>query len=181
MGSWAGPVVAAAVIFPPEANESELAGINDSKRLTPASRERLCAMIVERALASAVGIVEVEEIDLLNVLAAALLAMRRAVEALPVRPQFLLIDGRGPSPVPGLPYLRLVGGDSDSVSIAAASIVAKVTRDKFMCHYDQRYPGYGFAEHKGYGTRKHLEALRQLGVSPIHRKSFSPVAALCEK
>ena len=175
VGPLAGPVVAGAVIFRPE--EAHV-GVRDSKELSANQRGQLYELITERALATGVGLAEVEEIDRLNIDQATLLAMRRAVEALAVRPHHLLVDGRGPSPVAEIGCTRLVGGDRTSVSIAAASILAKVTRDRILCEYEARYPGYGFARHKGYATAQHLEALRRLGASPVHRTSFVPVATL---
>jgi ribonuclease HII len=174
VGPLAGPVVACAVVF---AERPWLPGLDDSKRLGPAQRERLDAEI--RKQASALGVAEVwaEEIDRLNVYRAALEAMRRAVLALGLAPDHLLVDART---VPGLAAAQtpLVGGDARDGSIAAASIVAKVHRDALMQRLDSLHPGYGFARHKGYGTAEHLAALRRLGPSPVHRRSFAPVAQL---
>jgi ribonuclease HII len=171
VGPLAGPVVAAAVILPPEV---PLRGIDDSKKLSAKQRERLAREIEECALAWGVGIVEVADVDRLNVFHASLEAMRRAVQSLAVDPEQLLIDARR---IPGLaiPQQSIVGGDRRSYSIAAASIIAKVARDRIMCDLDHLYPEYGFARHMGYGTPSHLEALRQFGPSPIHRRSFVPV------
>lgn len=175
VGPLAGPVVAGAVILPQGVT---LPQVRDSKLLSAERREQLYALITERALATGVGLAPVEEIDRVNVYRATLLAMRRAVEVLAVRPQHLLVDGRGPSPVAEIECTRLVGGDRISLSVAAASILAKVTRDRIMREYEERYPGYGFARHKGYATAEHLAALRRLGASPVHRISFAPVAAM---
>jgi ribonuclease HII len=173
-GPLAGPVVAAAVILPPDVC---LPGLNDSKKLTDRVRRQLFASLRSiPGVLSGVGWALVEEIDQLNILRATHLAMRRAVDNLPQRPEFVLIDGL---PVPGFPWPSqgLVKGDSLSLSIAAASILAKVLRDDEMVRIDKAYPAYGFAKHKGYGTAQHLEALRQHGPSPVHRRSFAPVAA----
>ena len=174
MGPLAGPVIAAAVVFPPH---TELHGIDDSKRLDV--EQRVDAERRIRAAASGIGIgrAEVAEIDSINIYHAGLLAMRRAVEALPMRPQHVLVDARR---IPGIdvPQTPLVGGDARDASIAAASVVAKVHRDAIMRRLDGEYPGYGFARHMGYPTRDHLRALRRLGASPVHRRSFAPVAQL---
>lgn len=171
VGPLAGPVVAAAVVFPPSV---KLNGIRDSKVVTRLERERLEGAI--RAVASGVGIavVEVAEIDQLNIYHAALRAMSLAVAALPISPEHLLIDGRR-LPDCTVAQTRVVDGDRLVYSIAAASIVAKVYRDRVMRDLDELYPGYGFARHVGYATRAHLEALRRLGPSAIHRRSFRPV------
>jgi ribonuclease HII len=171
MGPLAGPVAAAAVILPPG---GRLPGVDDSKKLGEAERDRLGPVIRAQALAWAVAFVEPEEIDRINIYQAGLLAMRRAVEALGLQPQHLLIDGRR-LPELAMPQLSLVGGDCRSLSIAAASILAKTARDERMRAYDLSYPGYGFARHKGYGTREHTLALLRLGLTPIHRRSFAPV------
>ena len=167
----AGPVVAAAVILPPEVR---LPHLDDSKRLTPEQREALYALVVERAEAWAVGIATVEEIDRVNVLQATRLAHRRAILSLTRRPALILVDGRYPADVP-LPQLVIVDGDATCAPIAAASVVAKVSRDRLMVELAARYPEYGFARHKGYGTRAHLDAIARHGLTPIHRRSFLPV------
>jgi ribonuclease HII len=176
VGPMAGPVVAAAVIFAPE---THIKGVHDSKQVPAPKREELHEIIVERALAFAVGVAEVEEIDRINIYYAALLACTRAIEGLCIKPEHVLIDGR---PVRGLkiPQTHIVGGDRKSFCIAAASIIAKVTRDRMMCELDARYPGYGLARHKGYCTAEHLEAVGRLGPSPIHRTSFAPVSAAAQ-
>jgi ribonuclease HII len=173
MGPLAGPVVAAAVVLPPG---TRLDGVADSKVLPAPVRERLAAEIRRRALAVGVAVVEAEEIDRVNIYQAGLRALRRAVEALTVVPGFVLVDGRE---IPGLtmPQSAYPKGDAFVCSIAAASIVAKVHRDALMRELDERYPGYGFARHMGYSTRAHFAAIRTLGPSPIHRRSFAPVRA----
>jgi ribonuclease HII len=172
VGPMAGPVVAAAVIFAPE---TFIKGVHDSKQLAPEKREALFEPIRASALAVGVGIAEVEEIDRLNIFWATMRASARAVAALGRTPEHVLVDGRE-IPGLGLPQTRIVGGDRKSFCIAAASIIAKVTRDRMMHQLDALYPGYGLAQHKGYCTAEHLEALNHLGPSPIHRRSFAPVA-----
>lgn len=175
VGPLAGPVVAAAVVFPPG---TELAGIDDSKRLDPAQRVKMEAAIRSAATAVGIGLAEVGEIDRLNIYHASLLAMRRAVEALPVMPEHLLIDART---IPGIsiPQNSFNKGDGINFSIAAASIIAKTYRDRLMEDLEKKYPGYGFARHKGYGTPEHQSAIRRLGLSPIHRISFPVLRELC--
>ena len=170
-GPLAGPVVAAAVGFPQGA---EIPPVNDSKKLSEEKREALDAAI--RAVPGvriAIAEIPVEEIDRINILRATHLAMKRAAEAIP-EADYILVDGL---PVPGLPKesCNIVKGDAKSASIAAASIIAKVYRDRLMVELDKKYPGYALAENKGYGTAVHLRALKELGVTPIHRKSFAPV------
>ena len=171
-GPLAGPVVTAAVILDPA---RPIAGLRDSKTLAPARREALALLVRERALAWALGRAEVEEIDRWNILQATLLAMERAVRALAVAPEKVLVDGNRCPRVP-YPVEAIVGGDGLVEAISAASIVAKVARDSEMVELDARYPGYGLAGHKGYPTREHLEALARLGPAPVHRRSFAPVA-----
>jgi len=171
VGPLAGPLVAAAVILPPEIG---IRGIDDSKRLSASRRGALAGEIRARATAVGVGVVEVEDVDRLNPYWAALEAMRRAVHALPVAPQRLLVDART-IPAVEVPQESIVRGDARSYSIAAASIVAKETRDALMRELDRRFPQYGFASHMGYGTRAHLEALARYGPCAAHRRSFSPV------
>ena len=175
-GPLAGPVIAAAVILDPA---RPIEGLDDSKRLAPDTRERLAAAIRARALAWAVGRAGVDEIDRHNVLQATLLAMARAVAALRPRPDYALVDGDRWPPLP-CPGETVVGGDAREPAIAAASILAKTVRDAEMVALDRRFPGYGFAAHKGYATPAHLEALRRLGPCPAHRRSFAPVRALLE-
>jgi ribonuclease HII len=170
-GAWAGPVVAAAVIL----NLDQIPeGIDDSKRLSPRRREELFSAIGNTARALSIGIVDAWEIDRTNILRATERAMTQAIEGLRVRPDFLLIDAVELLDVE-VPQRALIRGDQLSVSIAAASIIAKVTRDRLMREYDRLYPGYGFAHHVGYGTRAHREALMRLGPCPIHRRSFRGV------
>lgn len=170
-GPLCGAVVTAAVILDPA---RPILGLNDSKKLSEARRERLFDEIRERALAWCIGRAEVEEIDSLNILHATMLAMQRAVEGLGIKPKLALIDGNR-CPKLGVPSAAVVQGDSKVPAIAAASILAKVSRDREMGVLEQQYPGYGFAAHKGYATAEHLEALRRMGPTPIHRRSFAPV------
>lgn len=170
-GPLAGDVVAAAVILDPG---NPVAGLADSKKLSEKRREALFDEIREKALSFAVARATVEEIDQLNILHASMLAMKRAVVQLSLQPEFVLVDGNRK---PDWQYAcdTVVKGDDRVAAIAAASILAKVTRDREMVLLDQQYPGYGLAGHKGYPTKFHMEALAQLGVTPIHRKSFAPV------
>ncbi len=168
-GPLAGPVVAAAVILP---EGLVIPGLNDSKKLSAAKREALYSMITAQAVAWAVGIGEVFEIDTVNILEASKLAMCRSVAGLSVKPQYVLIDALELDDL-DCPQKGIIGGDGVSQSIAAASIIAKVTRDRWMCEIDKVYPGYGFALHKGYPTNDHRRALIALGVSPVHRRSFT--------
>jgi ribonuclease HII len=174
MSPLAGPVAAAAVVFAPG---SRIPGIDDSKKLDAGSREHLAAEIKATAVAWSVGYAEVEEIDAINIYWAGLLAMRRAIEGLATAPEHLLIDARRLREVQ-IPQQAIVKGDCKSLTIAAASILAKTARDALMCELDARHPGYGFARHKGYPVRAHLAALDRLGASPVHRRSFAPVRAL---
>ena len=170
-GPLAGPVVAAAVILP---DGLILPGVDDSKKLTAALRDELFEVISAEALAVGVGIGDHLLVDRINILQATLAAMREAINRLSSVPDFLLIDGITGIPV-NIPQRTIKKGDSLSYSIAAASIIAKVTRDRLMVQYDTVYPGYGFADHKGYGAASHLAAIARLGPSPIHRKSFRGV------
>ena len=169
-GPLAGDVYAAAVILPVGV---EIEGVNDSKKLTPKKREKLFELIQEKSAAWSIATATVEEIDRLNILQATFLAMRRAVEGLSIQPDMILVDGnRGPE-IPGeAPIHTLVDGDAKSASIAAASILAKVARDRYMEKLALEYPEYLFEKHKGYGTKLHYEMLRDYGVSPVHRKTF---------
>jgi len=171
-GPFAGPVVAAAVVF--DEQSETLEGINDSKKLTPKKREKLYDVILQNAKAIGIGIVEPEEIDRINILQATYKAMRQAVGRLKLKPGHLLIDGR-PIPDRIYPSTAIIGGDGKCYSIAAASIIAKVYRDKLMTELDSVFPHYGFAKHKGYGTEAHRKAIAKFGPCPIHRKSFSGV------
>lgn len=170
-GPLAGPVVAAAVILP---RHLELPGVRDSKLLSPAQREISCQEILSCATAVGIGCIEPAEIDRVNILQATFKAMILAVESLPSRPDFLLIDGPYQLPL-AIPQKGIPRGDQRSLSIAAASIVAKVHRDRLMSQYHELYPAYGFAQNKGYGTAQHLEALRCHGPCPLHRLSFRGV------
>lgn len=177
VGPMAGPVVAAAAVFAPE---TFIKGVHDSKQLTHEEREELFSPIHERALAIGVGIAEVNEIDRLNIYWATMAASRRALAALNLTPGHVLVDGRL-IPQLTLPQTKIVGGDRKSFCIAAASIVAKVTRDRMMVALDAQYPGYGFAQHKGYCTNEHMQTLIKLGPSPIHRRSYMPVIASAQR
>lgn len=178
-GAWAGPVVAGAVILPLDRFDlvHALEGVNDSKQLSPELREALLPRIMEVALAVGVGCGTHAEIDQLGIVPATRFAMQRALAALSVRPDGLLTDAM-PLPEIGLPCTPLIKGDQRSLSIAAASIVAKVTRDRFMAELDELFPQYGFRIHKGYGTPLHQQALRHFGPSAIHRLTFAPLRAL---
>ena len=167
-GPLAGPVYAAAVILP---DEWEPSGLNDSKKLTPRMRDRLFDEITANAAAYSIAFATEKEIDEVNILQATFLAMRRALEGLPVVPDFALVDGNR-DPGLGIPTRCEVKGDGRFACIAAASILAKVSRDRVMAEYDALYPQYGFLKHKGYGTKEHCEALRAFGPCPIHRQSF---------
>lgn len=167
-GPLAGPVCAAAVILP---EHLEIPGLNDSKKLSDKRRRELFPVIREQALAYGIGFASQEEIDEINILQATFLAMRRALDQLQVRPDLALIDGDRQTDF-GLPCKTIIKGDSLSASIAAASVLAKVSRDDVMLQLAEQYPGYGFEIHKGYGTKAHYAALEALGPSPIHRKSF---------
>ena len=181
-GPLAGPVVAAVVMLDPE---RPIAGLRDSKKLTAARREQLALLIRERALDFAIGVAQVEEIDAINILQATLLAMRRAVQALRLRPERIIIDGNK------APYLAdivgdcsietLPGGDDLVPAVSAASIIAKCWRDALMAGLDREYPGFGLAQHQGYPTALHLAALARLGPTPIHRRSFAPVRSLLSR
>ena len=167
-GPLAGPVCAAAVILP---EHLQISGLNDSKKLTDKKRLELFPVIQEQAIAYGIGLASEQEIDKINILQATFLAMRRALDQLTVRPEIALIDGNRETDF-GLPVKTVVKGDSLSANIAAASILAKVTRDNLMMELAQKYPEYGFEIHKGYGTKAHYEALRTYGPCPIHRKTF---------
>lgn len=173
-GPLAGPVVAAAVILDPN---RPIAGLNDSKKLTPASRERLAISIESDALAWSVAYASVEEIDDINILQASLLAMQRAISQLSMLPSLALIDGNK-VPKLDIPSEAIIGGDATVPAISAASILAKVSRDQYMKDLELQYPGYGFAQHKGYGTKGHVQALKTLGPCIVHRRSFQPVKSM---
>ncbi len=171
-GPLAGPVVAAAVILDPH---NPIVGLADSKKLSALQRERLFDQICARALCCAIGSASVQEIDAINILQASMLAMRRAVSGLRLTPAKVLVDGNR-LPVLSVHAEAVVGGDALVAEISAASIVAKVHRDRWCAQLDIQYPDYGFAKHKGYGTLQHVAALRKFGACPEHRRSFAPVA-----
>jgi len=175
-GPLAGPVIAAAVILDPE---NPIQGLMDSKKISEKKRNILAIEIREKALAWAIGRAEHDEIDSINILQASLLAMKRAVESLTIKPELVLVDGLN---CPKIIYKveAIIKGDSKIPAISAASIIAKVARDNEMIALDSQYPGYGFSRHKGYPTKMHVAALKELGVSSIHRKSFAPVKQLLE-
>jgi ribonuclease HII len=175
-GPLAGPVVAAACILPRNVYFEHL---NDSKLLSPETRESCFAAITAHpGTRFGIGVCDVETIDRVNILQATLLAMLQAVASLLILPDFLLIDGNQ-VPKFDIPSLAIVEGDGKSVSIAAASVIAKVTRDRMMGQLDKEWPCYGFKKHKGYGTREHIEAIQKFGPCPIHRKTFEPVKSFC--
>lgn len=167
-GPFAGPVIAAAVILP---KDFDILYVNDSKQLSPKKREELYDEIIKHAVSYGIGSIPPDKIDEMNILQATYAAMRQAVRNMEVRPDILFVDAVT-IPDVSIPQVPIVKGDAKSISIAAASILAKVTRDRLMIAYDKVFPGYGFAENKGYGSKQHIEALRRLGPSPIHRKSF---------
>lgn len=170
-GPLAGPVVAAAVVLP---RGKKIKGLNDSKKLSPAQREKFFHLIFEHAQGIGVGIVEAPEIDRSNIWRATQKAMVEAIKNLPACPDFLLIDGKFPLAV-SIAQKVIIKGDQRCQSIAAASIIAKVTRDRIMVNYHETYPQYNFARHKGYATKEHLAAIRRYGCCPIHRHSFKPI------
>ena len=175
-GPLAGPVIAAAVILDPE---NPIQGLMDSKKISEKKRILLAKEIREKALSWAIGRADNDEIDSINILQASLLAMKRAIESLSIMPELVLVDGIY-RPVVDCKVEPIVKGDSKVAAISAASIIAKVARDNEMVALDDQYPGYGFSQHKGYPTKMHINALKELGVSSIHRKSFSPVKRLLE-
>ena len=168
-GPLAGPVCAAAVILP---EDTVIEGLDDSKKLSEKKRERLYDEITEKAVAYCVAYGTLEEIESVNILEATFIAMNRAIDGLKVKPDFAIIDGNRVPKGIKIPCATLVKGDSKSMSVAAASVLAKVTRDRLMLTYDEKYPQYNFKKHKGYGTKEHTELLKQYGPSPIHRLSF---------
>ncbi len=177
-GCWAGPVCAAAVILPPDKNIiKKLHGVRDSKQMTARQRTRWAEVIKTYALSFGVGFSANDEIDQIGIVAATRLAMLRALEFLTIQPQFLLLDYML-LPTLDLSQTSLVKGDARSLSIASASVLAKTARDQLMVEMDRAYPGYGLAQHKGYGTIQHHQALKQMGASPMHRFSFAPIRAL---
>lgn len=176
-GCLAGPVACAAVILPPG---FECPGLNDSKQLSEARRNRLRPIIEAAALAWAVVMVSPEEIDSINILNASVAGMQRALDALTVRPEHILVDGNRFRPYHEIPYTTVVKGDATYMSIAAASVLAKTHRDEYMRRAAQEYPGYGWEKNMGYPTRDHREALLRLGLTPLHRRSFGPCRAILE-
>lgn len=178
-GPLAGPVFAAAVIIPAKTSDPYFEKVQDSKKVNPKVRPKIADAIHNLAI-WAIGDASPQEIDCLGIIEATYVAMRRAVARLSIMPDYILVDGTG-VPGTGIPEKPLIRGDARCFSIAAASIVAKVARDDLMQILDSVYPGYGFATHKGYPTKKHLEALMRLGPSPIHRRSFGPVTRVLEK
>ncbi|MGC6476145.1 MAG: ribonuclease HII [Parvibaculales bacterium] len=171
-GPWAGPVVAACIVLPPDYAETDLAALNDSKKLTEKKRTALFELL--KGLPHGIGQASVDEIDELNILQASLLAMHRAVAVMPNPPDHVLVDGHK---LPDWPFAAsaIIKGDSLSPSIAAASVLAKVTRDRYMAALDRDFPGYGWAQNMGYGTKAHQIGLAERGVTPHHRKSFAPI------
>ncbi len=170
-GPLAGPVVTAAVILDPN---KPIEGLADSKKLSHKRRVALSEEIKEKALAWSLGRSEIEEIDQINILQATMVAMQRAVASLTIKPTKVLVDGNR-TPDFSIPAEAIIKGDGKIPAISAASIIAKVSRDQEMCEMDKQFPGYGFASHKGYGTKQHLAAIEQLGICAIHRKSFAPI------
>lgn len=168
-GPLAGPVVVACVIMP---KNSMIEGINDSKKISEKKRETLYEKILEEAISYGVGIINQEEIDEINILQATKKALTEAVKSMEIKPQVILVDALTGIDTIGIPYKSIIKGDAKSYSIGAASIIAKVTRDRIMREWDKVYPQYGFAGHKGYGTAKHMQAIREYGICPLHRKTF---------
>ena len=169
-GPLAGPVVVAAVIMP---KDSMIEGVNDSKKVSEKKREKLYELIIEEAISYSVGIVDQNEIDRINILNATKAGLTEAVRTLKVKPELILVDALTNIDTCGVPYQSIIKGDAKSYSIAAASIIAKVTRDRIMREWDKVYPQYGFAKHKGYGTAAHIAAIKEYGLCPIHRRSFT--------
>lgn len=174
-GPLAGPVVAAAVILPPGC---KIKGLNDSKKIPKKKHQDIYQTVMDKALAVGIGLMDSEIIDQVNIYEATKLAMKEALSKLCLKPDYLLIDAMKLDI--DIPQESIIKGDANSLSIAAASIVAKVTRDKLMADYDKKYPGYDFSQNAGYGTKSHLQGLERHGVTPIHRKTFEPVKSMCE-
>ena len=168
-GPLAGPVVVAAVIMP---KDSMIEGVNDSKKISEKKREKLYDEITNHAIAWSVGIADQNEIDEINILNATKLALTRAIDGLKIKPDLILVDALTNIDTLGITYQSIIKGDAKCYSIAAASIIAKVTRDRIMRQWDEIYPEYGFEKHKGYGTKLHIEAIKEYGICPLHRKSF---------
>lgn len=174
-GPLAGPVVAAAVILPPGC---KIKGLNDSKKIPKKKHQEIYQAVLDNALAVGIGLMDNDIIDRVNIYEATKLAMKEALSKLSLKPEYLLIDAMKLDVE--IPQESIIKGDANSLSIAAASIVAKVTRDKLMAHYAKEFPGYDFAKNAGYGTKSHLQGLERHGVTPIHRKTFEPVKSMCE-
>jgi ribonuclease HII len=176
-GPLAGPVVAACVVIGPDfsLDSEDLEMVKDSKALSAKKRQELFKIIKEKADAVEIGIVDSEVIDKINILQASFLAMRRALKKCSLTPHYLLVDGRFKLPKVNIEQTAIIGGDNKVWSIAAASIIAKVSRDYIMEQYEEKYPGYGFLKHKGYGTKAHIQSITDLGPCPIHRRSFAPI------
>ena len=174
-GPLAGPVVAAAVILPPGC---KIKGLNDSMKIPKKKHQEIYQAVMDKALAVGIGLMDSEIIDQVNIYEATKLAMKEALSKLSLKPDYLLIDAMKLDVE--IPQESIIKGDANSLSIAAASIVAKVTRDKLMTDYDKEFPGYDFAQNAGYGTKSHLQGLERNGVTPIHRKTFEPVKSMCE-
>ena len=168
-GPLAGPVVVAAVIMP---KNSMIEGVNDSKKVSEKKREKLYEEITSSAIAWGVGIIDQNEIDSLNILNATKKGLTSAIKELEIKPNLILVDALTGIDTLGIPYRSIIKGDAKSYSIAAASIIAKVTRDRIMRQWDELYPQYGFEKHKGYGTKMHIEAIKEYGICPLHRRSF---------
>ena len=168
-GPLAGPVVVASVIMP---RDSMIEGVNDSKKISEKKRERVYEQIIKEAISYSVGIIDESKIDEINILQATKEGLTESIKELKVVPDIILVDALRGINTCNIPYKSIIKGDATSYSIAAASIIAKVTRDRLMVKYDEMYPEYGFAKHKGYGTAKHIEAIKEYGICPIHRRSF---------
>ena len=168
-GPLAGPVVVAAVIMP---EDSMIEGVNDSKKISEKKREKLYDQIIEESISYGVGIIDHKTIDEINILNATKEGLTNAIEELKIKPNLILVDALTHINTLGIPYESIIKGDAKSYSIAAASIIAKVTRDRIMRQWDEIYPQYGFEKHKGYGTKLHIDAIKEYGICPIHRKSF---------
>lgn len=173
-GPIAGPVVAASVILKPD---TYLEGLNDSKKVSPKKRDKLYDEIIDKCVSYGIKVIDNEEIDRINILQSSCLAMKLAIDEMDITPEYVLVDGLENKLIT-LPQIHLVKGDSKSASIAAASILAKVHRDRIMEEYDLLYPQYGFASHKGYPTKKHIQAVMDYGILKIHRKTFTPISKL---
>ena len=169
-GPLAGPVVVASVIMKPD---SFIEGVNDSKKVSEKKREKLYEQIIEEAVSYSVGIIDQNEIDEINILNATKKGLTESIKGLKVKPERIIVDALDKIDTCGIPYMPIVKGDAKCYSISAASIIAKVTRDRIMREWDKVYPEYGFEQHKGYGTAKHISAIKEYGLCPIHRKSFT--------